>query len=164
MPNFHLQTASGRFGFREPAHLVPPGTELDLQALNNPFIAERCAKERQATASQIERSVSTGSGVSDIAHQLPDLSCYSRTSSSRIADHPLSRFDQNIDPSLRNPPISGNAGQNNEGMDNNEVELEAEDPSWEGYHDGREDNSSYKSSDSESDEEPDVHHQQAPTG
>ena len=49
-------------------------------------------------------------------------------------------------------------------MDNNEVKLEAEDPSWEGYHDGHEDNSSYKSSDSESDEEPDVCRQQAPMG
>ena len=28
------------FGFHEPMHLVPPGTESNLEALNNLFLAE----------------------------------------------------------------------------------------------------------------------------
>ena len=117
--------------------------------MNNPFIAERCAKERQATASQIKSSASVVSGV--FSHQLPDLSRHNQSSLSQTADHHLSRFDQHtIDPSLRNAAISGNGGKNNEDIDN---ESGAEEPSWEEYHSGCGDNSSDRAS-RESDEEP----------
>jgi len=163
VPNFHSQATGGRFGFHEPAHIVPPGTEPDLQALNNLYIAEKRAKERQAPASQIECSVPAGYSVSDLAHQLPGLPHYSQSSSSRTADHALSRFDQNIDPSLRNAPVSGKAGQNNEVADNSEGKLGPEDPSWEGHYDGSEDNSNSESS-GESDEECELRRKQVPAG
>ena len=126
--------------------------------MNNPFIAERCAKERQATASQIERSASAVSGV--LSHQLPDLSRHNQSSLSQTADRHLPRFDQHIDPSLQNAAISGNGGKNKEDIDN---ESGAEEPSWEEYHGGCEDNSSDRAS-GESNEEPESCCQPAPVG
>ena len=126
--------------------------------MNNPFIAKRRAKERQATASQIEHSASAVSSV--LSHQLPDLSCHNQSSLSQTADRHLPRFDQHIDPSLQNAAISGNGGKNNEDIDN---ESGAEEPPWEEYHGGCEDNSSDRAS-GESDEEPESRRQPAPAG
>ena len=59
-PHFHSRTTSDCFGFHEPTHVVPLGTEPELQALNNPYIAERRAKERQLATLQVGRLTTTG--------------------------------------------------------------------------------------------------------
>ncbi|KAI5995117.1 hypothetical protein EDD15DRAFT_2366042 [Pisolithus albus] len=158
---FHSQTRGDRFGFHEPDHLVPPGSEPDLRALNNPYVAEQVAKECQSTTSEIEGSVSASSGVSALAHRLPHLSCNNRSSSSLTAsrsyapaatvDHIRSTFEQNLDPTLKAPTAFRKAEHNN--GDSSEDESADEDRSWKGYHGGCEDNLSDKASAESSDDE-----------
>ena len=49
--SFHPSTYGDRFGFQEPTPIIPPGTEPDLHALNNLFVAAQREKERQLAAS-----------------------------------------------------------------------------------------------------------------
>ncbi|KIM50679.1 hypothetical protein SCLCIDRAFT_34081 [Scleroderma citrinum Foug A] len=42
VPCFHPSTNGDHFGFQEPTFLVPPGTEPDLHALNNPCSSKHC--------------------------------------------------------------------------------------------------------------------------
>ena len=96
-PHFHPSTDSNHFGFYEPPHLIPPGTEPDLQALNNPYITTQCEKENQLAASQAPHSTSTSSW-SDFAHQ-PPPSLNSQASSSHTGPQNFFLPDQ-IDPFL----------------------------------------------------------------
>ncbi|KAI6004881.1 hypothetical protein EDD15DRAFT_2359797 [Pisolithus albus] len=159
-PSFHSQTVDGRFGFHEPTHLVPPGSEPDLRALNNPYVAERTVEGHRSTTSQNQRPVSTGSGVSDLAHQLPRLTCNGRSSSSLSASRPLD-FEQHLDPSLQHPTAPRKARPNRN--DNSEGECVDEDGFWQGYHGEDEDNLNDKASE-ESDDEVDLRRRQRPTG
>jgi len=161
VPNFHSQTNGDRFGFHQPSHLVPPGTEPDLQSLNNPYIAEKRAKECQLAAAHIQRSNSAGSGV---VHQ-PQLP-YARRPSSITAttastvDRPLSDFKRNLDPSLRGPVVSGKTRRSNED-DGDEAELvgDYEEGHGNGYDGDQTDNS-----DDDSDDDLAQHRQQTPAG
>ena len=128
VPNFHSQTDGDRFGFHQPGYLVPPGTEPDLQALNNPFIAEKRAKERQLAAACIQHSNSAGSGVS--------------TTVVSTTDRPPSDFEENIDPSLRGPAVSGKTARSNEdGSNEAESVGDGEDGEGNGYKGDRTDTS-----------------------
>ena len=51
---------------------MPPGTEPNLHALNNPYVAAQCEKEHQLTASQVARP-NTASSLAGLAHQVPCL-------------------------------------------------------------------------------------------
>ncbi|KAI5985286.1 hypothetical protein EDD15DRAFT_2200738 [Pisolithus albus] len=148
-PSFHSQMVDGRFGFHEPTHLVPPGSEPDLRALNNPYVAERTVEGHRSTTSQNQRPVSTGSGVSDLAHQLPRLTCNGRSSSSLSASRPLD-FEQHLDPSLRDPTAPRKARPNRN--DDSEGECVDEDGFWQGYHGKDEDNLNDKASEESDDE------------
>ncbi|KIM51929.1 hypothetical protein SCLCIDRAFT_33064 [Scleroderma citrinum Foug A] len=57
VPCFHPSTNGNRFGFQEPTFLVPPGTEPDLHALNNPYVAAQCEKEHWLATSQSTQTV-----------------------------------------------------------------------------------------------------------
>ena len=154
-PCFHPSTNDNHFGFQEPTHLVPPGTEPNLHALNNPYIAAQREKERQLTTSQVARPNATGSPAG-LTHQAPYLSLGGWSSSSYLAprNHSLPDVNQNIYPSLLGPAIS----KNNEDRNNGEGEGGDE----EGYH------SEYDGSTSGhsgiSDEEHELHGQHAPRG
>ena len=157
VPSFYSQTNGDHFGFHQP--IVPPGTEPDLQALNNPFIAEKCAKEHQLAAAH-----TGGSGGSGVIHQPPQP--YAGQSSSitvnttSTTDRALSGFKQNLDPSLRGPVVSGNTRRNDENGDN-EVESagDGEDGEGNGYEGDQTD-----TSDNESDDDLTQPRQQAPAG
>ncbi|KAG2086079.1 uncharacterized protein F5147DRAFT_781785 [Suillus discolor] len=63
-PTFSQREAGGRYGFSPPiVPIVPPGTEPDLQALNNPFMANArrlqspSASQSQAPASEAHRPI-----------------------------------------------------------------------------------------------------------
>ncbi|KAH7918128.1 hypothetical protein BV22DRAFT_1134836 [Leucogyrophana mollusca] len=52
-PVFHRRDTQSHFGFFAPdAHVVPPGTEPDLQALNNPYIAAQRSDNSSANKSK----------------------------------------------------------------------------------------------------------------
>ncbi|KAG0694393.1 hypothetical protein DFH29DRAFT_880743 [Suillus ampliporus] len=67
-PTFSQREAGGRYGFSPPiVPIVPPGTEPDLQALNNPFVAAARRLHALSTpdASQTSRTTSTTTARSD---------------------------------------------------------------------------------------------------
>ena len=151
VPSFYSQTNSDRFGFHQ--LIVPPGMEPDLQALNNPFIAEKHVKEHQLAAAH-----TAGSGV---VHQPPQP--YAGQSSITVntastTDRALSGFEQNLDPSLQGPVVSGNTRPNDEDDDNGaELAGDSEDGEGNGY-EGDQTNTS----DDKSDDYLTQPHQQAP--
>ena len=106
MRSFHPSTYGDRFGFQEPTPIVPPGTEPDLHALNNPFVAAQCEKERQLAASQVAHPNATGPPTD----QVPDFSLGGRPSSTYLPSHTYRSQDvnHNIDPSLLGPKTSRN--------------------------------------------------------
>ena len=106
MRSFHPSTYGDRFGFQEPTPIVPPGTEPDLHALNNLFVAAQREKERQLAASQVAHPNATGPPTD----QVPDFSLGSRPSSTYLPSHTYRSQDvnHNIDPSLLGPKTSRN--------------------------------------------------------
>jgi hypothetical protein len=96
-PSFVHREAGARFGFSQ--FIVPPGTEPDLQALNNPFVA--AAREKQA--------LSAG-----LAARQPDAN---------------SDLFQNLDPTLRpiNNECLGQYGTQDSGAESTETSSEGGD-------------------------------------
>lgn len=95
-----LQCKDGRqFGFSQP--IVPPGTEPDLQALNNSFIAAAKATRVASNASQhqlpVNASNTAGSHLATSGGPLPQTAV-SRTASTTSAD---AYFYHSLDPALR---------------------------------------------------------------
>ena len=135
-PHFHPNTDGNRFGFYQPP-LVPPGTLPDLQALNNPFIAAQHEKERQLAASQVPHSAFVGlSG--DFAHRPPPS--HDSQTSSNSHSRPWNFFSPDqIDPSLRSPVGSRQAGQYDGAAGNGESDVgyEEDDAGYEGNTDDR---------------------------
>ncbi|KAG1895578.1 uncharacterized protein F5891DRAFT_1194100 [Suillus fuscotomentosus] len=91
-PTFSHRQPGGRFGFAQ--SIVPPGTEPDLQALNNPFVA--AAREKRALSVSLDpnrRLLPTDtSRNNDLAQPAP--------SKSRSSMQPNTTFHKNLDPAL----------------------------------------------------------------
>ncbi|KAG1785086.1 uncharacterized protein HD556DRAFT_1314535 [Suillus plorans] len=114
-PSFHQHEAGARFGFSQ--HIVPRGTEPDLQALNNPYVA--AAREKVAAtclpapigaSAAIRRlpATTTRSTKKDFVPPIPLRS----TSAAHQSDH---MFYQNLDPTLRS--ADDGSGQKDSGSD-----------------------------------------------
>jgi hypothetical protein len=106
-PGLMLRKTGGRFGFQTPqgdTPIVPPGTEPDLQALNNPYIAmaKKNAQNRNRNAVQSL----TGGHQSpfnvlvngDLQHSVPPSVPLSRHSSAARVIPTFS--EEHLDPSL----------------------------------------------------------------
>ncbi|KAG1856597.1 hypothetical protein C8R48DRAFT_775998 [Suillus tomentosus] len=91
-PTFSHCQPGGRFGFAQ--SIVPPGTEPDLQALNNPFVA--AAREKRALSVSLDpnrRLLPTDtSRNNDLVQPAP--------SKSRLSMQPNTTFHKNLDPAL----------------------------------------------------------------
>ncbi|KAG0693457.1 hypothetical protein DFH29DRAFT_1007278 [Suillus ampliporus] len=110
-PGFLLHEADGHFGFdpRGNPPIIPPGTEPDLQVLNNPYIAiARSAAERHA------RAAPPVLGNEDVLQSVPHSQSHSMSTSTSI--QPLSvttsmhNFEELLEPSLRS--VSHQPGDN----------------------------------------------------
>ncbi|KAF8547508.1 hypothetical protein OG21DRAFT_1490167 [Imleria badia] len=115
---------NGQFGFRAPASIVPPGSELDLEALNNPYIAEQRVKELQIAAQYhnqhliapptLQHSVSSASGsllYVSVAMSQSNQACPVPTSqlgpkATNFHEDPAQHFYHKLDPSLRSQSIA----------------------------------------------------------
>lgn len=97
-PSFTHHEAGARFGFSP--FIVPPGTEPDLQAINNPYVA--AAREKQALSAGLDntRLVPTAATLAN-QYLMP---VPSRTMSVAHQSDANSDFLQNLEPTLR--PIS----------------------------------------------------------
>ncbi|KAG2336848.1 hypothetical protein BDR05DRAFT_1005494 [Suillus weaverae] len=114
-PNFHQCEAGTRFGFSQ--HIVPLGTESDLQALNNPYVT--AAREKVAT------SLPAPIGASVVIGHLPAATTTSakkyfvppiHSRSTSAAHQSDCMFYQNLDPTLRSAG-DGHIGQKDSGSD-----------------------------------------------
>ncbi|KAG2149236.1 hypothetical protein DEU56DRAFT_908935 [Suillus clintonianus] len=97
--HFFLQCKDGgQFGFSQP--IVPPGTEPDLQTLNNSFIAAAKETHVASNASQHHFPIITSNPSGSCLASGGDLSqpVFLRTNSTMAAD---TLFYQNLDPTLR---------------------------------------------------------------
>ncbi|KAG2094409.1 uncharacterized protein F5147DRAFT_779012 [Suillus discolor] len=98
-PIFLQREDGGRFGLSQP--IVPPGTEPDLQVLNNSFVAAAKATCVASNASQCQLSVSAsntaGGHLATSGGPLPQTAV-SRMASTTSAD---AHFYHNLDPALR---------------------------------------------------------------
>ena len=131
VPHFHPGTNGDRFGFQESTPLVPPGTEPDLQAINNLFVTARREKERQLAASQAAHP-NAGGSLADLMHQVPYFSLGSQ-SFSHPPSHSYSCVNQNIDPSLCGPAISRNNRNRSNGQGKRDDEGYSSDGSTSGH-------------------------------
>ncbi|KAG1851433.1 hypothetical protein DFJ58DRAFT_728874 [Suillus subalutaceus] len=131
-PTFVQREVGGQYGFCPP--IVPPGTEPDLQALNNSFVAAAKAAKEQCTPSASHNShlaadafkchlPSAASSDVDLSQQV--------LSRPAIVNLPDARLYENLDPTLRpiNQSDSGLQGTNSEGSDASEEGSDGEDTS-----------------------------------
>ncbi|KAG1789204.1 uncharacterized protein HD556DRAFT_1447264 [Suillus plorans] len=119
-PAFVQREVGGHYEFSPP--IVPPGTEPDLQALNNSFVAAAKAAKEQCTPSASHgshlaadafkrRLPSAASSDADLSQQL--------LSRPAIVNLPDARLYENLDPTLRptNQSDFGLQGTDSEGSD-----------------------------------------------
>jgi hypothetical protein len=92
-PQLSLRQVGGRFGFSPP--IVPPGTEPDLQALNNSFVAAANSASQEARGDHHVIPVAT-SDDDDLSRPV-----LSRAPSVTMAPQSHPRFYETIDPTLR---------------------------------------------------------------
>ncbi|KAG2051374.1 hypothetical protein BDR06DRAFT_973891 [Suillus hirtellus] len=114
-PSFHQFEAGARFGFSQ--HIIPPGTEPDLQVLNNPYVA--AARKKVATmclpapigASAVIRCLPATTTRSTKKNFVPPIPLRSM-SAAHQSDH---MFYQNLDPTLQS--ADDGSGQKDSGSD-----------------------------------------------
>ncbi|KAG1768237.1 hypothetical protein EV702DRAFT_1203321 [Suillus placidus] len=131
-PTFVQCDVGGQYRFSPP--IVPPGTEPDLQALNNPFMAAAKAAKEQCTPSASHNSCLV---ADTLECRLPSAASSDVTLSQQVLPRPATmslldaRLHENLDPTLR--PIKqsdfGSQGTDSEGSDTSEEESDDADTS-----------------------------------
>ncbi|KAG0705571.1 hypothetical protein DFH29DRAFT_872920 [Suillus ampliporus] len=129
-PGFLLHEADGHFGFDPWGNppMVPPGTEPDLQVLNNPYIAmARSAAERHACATPPVL------GNEDVLQSAPPSQSHSMSTSTSIQPSSVAmsmhNFEELLEPSLQS--VSHQPGDNvrSQGMESRDSDTLSADES-----------------------------------
>ncbi|KAG1887912.1 uncharacterized protein F5891DRAFT_1199481 [Suillus fuscotomentosus] len=125
-PTFVQREVGQRYGFSPP--VVPPGTELDLQALNNPFVAAAKAAKEQHVASHNSHLI-----VADAFKRHPPAAPTNDHLLQQVLSRPViaNLSDDNLDPTLRsiNQGDFGPQDTDTEGSDASEEGSDSEDMS-----------------------------------